>query len=174
MYSHGHSCYYYCRLCLPHDHVFISWKIIRCPSCSLLCSSGECLQRGTKLWLLKKTIDCLAMFFCEKCNVYVEKQHECKSWKCQIYYTQICNVNQHQCFMPTIKNPGEGQGCIIYDTECMQETSTRTQTMFLPWSYHQVPLGMKNKGQKGNLKENGSLKGTHFMDFIHFFMDTKF
>lgn len=55
----GHSCY--CWLCLSHDHAFVLGKSIRSHSCSLLCSSGECLQRSTKVWLLKKNINFLAM-----------------------------------------------------------------------------------------------------------------
>lgn len=39
-------------------------------------------------------------------------------------YTQVCNVNQHQCFTPMMKNPEEGQNCIVYHIECMQETAT--------------------------------------------------
>lgn len=54
LYNRGHSFYYYCQLCLSHDHAFTLGKSIRYPSCNPLCSSGECLQRGTKLWLLKK------------------------------------------------------------------------------------------------------------------------
>jgi len=62
------------------------------------------------------------MIFCEKRKVCVEKQHESKGWKCRICYKQMCNVNQHQCFMPVLKNPEAGQGYNIYAMVSMQET----------------------------------------------------
>lgn len=106
------------------------------------------------------------MIFCEKCNVYVENQHECKSWKCQMCHTQVCNLNQHQCFMPMIKNPGEGQDCLISDMECMQETTTHIPNYIFAMELSpDAPWG--EEGAERKTEGEWEFKGdTCLMDFI--------
>lgn len=75
--------------------------------------------------------------------------------------------------MPTIKNPGAGQGYIFYDMEHTQETGIHFPNYIFTWRYPWMTLQLK-KGQKRKWKENGCLKGTHLVHFIQLFIDTEF
>lgn len=114
------------------------------------------------------------MIFCEKYKAYVEKQHKCKGWKCITCYEQICNINQHQCFIPMIKTPEAGQGYSICDMEHMQET--RTHVLNCIFAMELAPdAPWDEEGAERKTEGEWNFKGdTCLMDFIGLCMDTKF
>lgn len=64
------------------------------------------------------------MVFCEKCKACIGKHYRQKVWKYGLHCEHICNINQHQCFVPVIKTPEAGQGCTINDLGHLQESRT--------------------------------------------------
>lgn len=71
-----------------------------------------------------------------------------------------------------IKNP-ECQGLITYDMERMEEPATHIPNyIFTMELSSDVPWD--EEGEKGKLKDNGNLKGTHLRDFTQLLTGTKF
>lgn len=90
-------------------------------------------------------------------------------------YTQVCNVNQHQCFMPMIKNPEEGQNCIVYHIEYMQETATHIPNYIFAMELSLDAPWAEEEGAESKTEGEWEFKGdTCLMDFIQLFMDTKY
>ena len=89
-------------------------------------------------------------------------------------YGQICNVNQHQCFMPVITNPEAGQGYIIYARECMQETGPHVPNCTFAMELAlDAPWDDEEEGAERKTEGEWELKGnTCLMDFIWLFRET--
>lgn len=89
-----------------------------------------------------------------------------------MYYTQACKGNHHQSFMPVIKKTGEGQGCIIYDMEHMQQIRTHIPNYI--FAMELSPDAPWDEEEGVERKTEGEWEFKCLMDLIQLFMNAKF
>lgn len=109
------------------------------------------------------------MIFCEKCQVCIGKYHKYKVWKCRLHREQICNINQHQCFVPVIKTPVAGHGCTTDDLGCMQESRTHIPNYVFAMKLRLGALwDAEERAKKERTEGEWEFKeDTHLIDLIH-------
>lgn len=114
------------------------------------------------------------MSCCEKCKACVERHHKCKGCKCGMCSEQMCNVNQHQCFLPMISKSEAGQGDITYGLERMQETGTHEPNDMFAKELALDAAWDVEEGAERKTEGEWELKGdTCLVDFICLFTGTK-